>query len=207
MTDHQTTPNDIMPEDAPELDPIYGGTQPAPFTDPQCATCHGTGVTGPYGVPGLAAVVQMPGAAPVPVWPEWHPCRPCSIPAGIPAQFDGRPPRPHRPGRGMTITIVETVTRGPAYGPDNHVHNRMIHLYIHNGDKWLWPHDMPGALEHADWSRGPAGFVIGEIWPGAEIGDSASAPKDPAGVSPLHTVLLTDKCGNDPCPLDPRGTP
>lgn len=178
-----------------ELEPIYAGLIPATHTDPRCITCRGTGVTGPYGIAAPFQALMGRGET---AGHYWSPCLPCSVsPAG--------PELPHRPGRGLRIVIVEQVTRGPAYGSDVHTHHRTIHLYVHDGLGWLWPHDTPSAIAHADWGRGPAGFVVGEIWPAALIQDSETAPADLGAASPMHSIMLTSDCKQDPCPLDPPG--
>lgn len=168
--------------------PLYGGLIPAPYTDPQCYTCKGTGVTGPYGTPTFKALAPADQRGQTSVW--WEPCRPCSVPRLLGQQFT-------KPGRGMTITIVEELRRGPAYGPDRHTHTRVIHLYVHNGDHWLSESEAPTAIIYADWGRGPAGHVVGEIWPGAATTDSNRAPDHKATV--MHEITLTAGCSEEGC--------
>lgn len=48
---------------------------PAPYTDPKCATCRGTGKVGPY--------TNAEGIR------EMRPCRPCSMPVGVAVPPEG----------------------------------------------------------------------------------------------------------------------
>lgn len=179
-----------MVEPVDDLRPsIYGRTvTPSHYTDPQCLTCKGTGVTGPYGRPRFTALVPR-GERDEQGGPWWEPCVPCGVARLLNQRW-------HRPGKGMRVVIVEALRRGPTYEEGHHTHIRAVEIYAHDGARWLPERDCPSPFAVADW-HAPAGEIVTAIYPGAEIVDGAHSPQHDA--VPVYRVTLTHACQQEAC--------